>query len=117
SPWGWLACELADDLPAIQHPDRLPEDRDQLGVRIEAEEVVDRREEVLGAHRAIADGDPAVVRGADGLPAADAGAGQERLEDVRPMIAAGALVHLGRASELAHCHNEGAIQQAPVAEV
>ena len=88
--------------------------------RVDAQVVQDRRRQVGGRDRLVGDVAAVVVGRAVDLPAADAAAGQQRREGVRPVVAAGLLrvgalrelAQLRRAAELADRDDERRLQQA-----
>ena len=84
---------------------------------VNAEGVVDRGGEVLGAVRR-GDGVGGVFVGlADGAAAADAGSGDEGGEEHAPVIAASTAVELRRATHLTEADDERFVEQAPLIEV
>ncbi len=77
----------------------------------------DRGAEVGGGDRAVDGLLAAAVGGADDVPALDASAGEQGRVARVPVVAARAVVDLGRPAELAHGNDQGRLQQATVVKV
>ena len=113
---GAAAEDFADRVP-LGDADRPARGVGEEGVVADAEQVEDRRRQVLRLDlarvRIGADG----VAGAEHLRRPDAGAGQREAEDVAPVVAAADAVDLGRAAELADRHDQRLVQQPALVEV
>src|SRR5262245_2035968 len=105
---------------AIDDADGATIRSDVLLVVIDAQDAAHGRHEVERADRTLDHGGRFGVGSADDLPAADAAADHDARPGPRIVVAAGlsaALVDAWCAAEIAHPHNQGAIEQAALAEI
>src|SRR5689334_22068102 len=112
-------CVLADE--SNQFPNRLSCTDDAhraaagvivMRVERDAQEVINRGEQVQGCDEPLVDSAPPFLAGADDAPPLNPTTGQQHTEAVGPMVAAGMAVHAGRPTELADTVYDGLVQQA-----
>src|SRR5262245_24147557 len=90
--------------------------RDDLGVRIDAEQVVNGRGEVVGTDRIFRGKRSCLVRSAVNETALHAAAREQCCVTLGPVIAAGLLIDFGSAAELAHPQDQGGVEETALIE-
>ncbi len=88
-----------------------------MGVQRDAERLIQRRQEVAGGDRPLADLAAARLAGPDHLAALQPAAAQQHRKAVGPVVAAGVAVDQRRAAELARAVNDHVVEHPAFFEV
>src|SRR5258705_7196090 len=102
---------------AFRNEDGSVARRDNLGVRIDAEQVINCRGEVVGTDRVFRGKGTGLVRSAINETALHAAAGEQDGVALRPMVTTGLLIDFGRAAKLAHPQDQSRVEETALIEL
>ncbi len=115
-PFGALAQQFLDDLAPVQDGHGAAGVVGEAAVGVDAEDVVDGLQQVLGPHGALAGGFALAVGGADDLAHLEAAAGDECGHGAWPVVST-AVGDAWGAAELAPDEDEDAVGQSALVEI